>query len=351
MSETNEKTEVASNPEPAAPRDEGGGKGSAAVILISLVVLAGMVGLVVWGLMKASAPVKAPLQGQADARVIDVSPKIPGRLAAVHVREGDRVKAGDLLAEIDIPELSAKLRQVQSQKKAAAAKASLVEEGARKETIAAARAQYERAAAGLELARKTYGRVHTLFREGLVSAQKHDEARAALQSAENQARAAKSQWDMSVTGSRAQEKEAAEALARQAEEGVAEVASLVNEASVRAPRAGEVSRVVLHAGEVVPSGFPVITLIDHSDKWVSFNIREDDLPGIRVGTTLTAEIPALGRKDVRLSVYWISARADYATWRSTRESSGYDVRTFEVRCRPEQPLEDLRPGMSVLVPR
>ena len=319
-----------------------------ALAAVFVLAAAGVIG---FGLWKAANPPGPPLQGQAEARVIDVAPKIPGRIEKVYVREGDRVKAGELLAEISIPELSAKLGQVQAQQEAAQARLRLVEEGVRSEQIDAAKAQYDRALAGQTLAQKTFSRVDSLFKEGLVSAQKHDEARAALKNAVNVTLAAKSQYEMAVKGARTDEKRAAQALADQASQGVAEVQSLTEEARVRAPRDGEVSRVVLHAGEVTPSGFPLFTLIDHNDKWVAFNIREDELAGITVGATMKADIPALGMKAVDLSVYWISPRADYATWRSTRQSSGYDVRTFEVRARPVKPLEDLRPGMTVLVPR
>lgn len=317
-----------------------------------LAVGAGIVvcGLISSGLWMASHPPAAPLQGQVEARIIEVAPKIAGRIAAVHVREGDTVRAGDLLADIDIPELTAKLGQVKAQQAAAEARSRLVEEGARTEQIDAARAQYERAAAGLNLARKSFARVHTLFTEGLVSAQKHDEAQAALENALNQTRAAKSQFDMARNGSRSDEKVAALALAQQAAEGVAEVTSLAAEAKLRAPRAGEVTRIVLHAGEVTPAGFALVTLIDHADKWVTFNVREDELKSLTVGARIEGDVPALGRK-IAFEVYWISPRADYATWRSTRQSTGYDVRTFEVRARPVQSDVHLRPGMSVLVAR
>lgn len=317
-----------------------------------LAIGAGVVvcGLISTGLWMASHPSAAPLQGQVEARIIEVAPKIAGRIAAVHVREGDAVCAGDVLADIDIPELTAKLGQVKAQQAAAEARSRLVEEGARTEQIDAARAQYERAAAGLNLARKSFARVHTLFTEGLVSAQKHDEAQAALENALNQTRAAKSQFDMARNGSRSDEKVAALALAQQAAEGVAEVTSLAAEAKLRAPRAGEVSRIVLHAGEVTPAGFALVTLIDHDDKWVTFNVREDELKSLTVGARIEGDVPALGRK-LAFEVYWISPRADYATWRSTRQSTGYDVRTFEVRARPVQSDVHLRPGMSVLVER
>ena len=318
---------------------------AAAVIGVGLIAFIGI------GLWKAATPAQVPLQGQVDARTIEVAPKIPGRIEEVLVKEGDTVQAGAVMMKIGIPEISAKLGQVTAQEQAAQAKARLVEEGARKEKIREAKSMYESAVGALKLAKKTYARIDTLYKEGLVSAQKHDEARAALDTAAGIAKAAQSVYEMAQTGAREDEKKAAEALARQAASGVAEVKSLASESELRAPRTGEVTRVVLHAGEVTPAGFPLVTLLDHSDKWVVFNIRENELSQIKIGTKLKAKVPALGLTDAAFTVYWINPRADYATWRSTRQSTGYDVRTFEVRARPLEQMHDLRPGMSVIVDR
>lgn len=320
---------------------------AAAAALLGIGLLA-FIGI---GLWKAASPSPAPLQGQVDARTIDVAPKIPGRIDEVLVKEGDTVEAGAVMIRIGIPELSAKLDQATAQQAAAQAQARLVEEGARQEKIREAQSVYQSALASLGLAQKTYARISSLYKDGLVSAQKHDEAKAALDTATGMTNAARSVYEMAKSGAREDEKKAAEALARQAASGVAEVRSLTDESEVRAPRAGEVTRVVLHAGEVTPAGFPLVTLLDHSDKWVVFNIREDELSQIKIGTQLKAKVPALGLNDVSFTVYWINPRADYATWRSTRQSTGYDVRTFEVRARPDTPMQDLRPGMSVIVDR
>lgn len=320
---------------------------AAAAALLGIGLLA-FIGI---GLWKAASPNPAPLQGQVDARTIDVAPKIPGRIDEVLIKEGDTVEAGAVMIRIGIPELSAKLDQATAQQAAAQAQARLVEEGARQEKIREAQSVYQSALASLGLAQKTYARISSLYKDGLVSAQKHDEAKAALDTATGMTNAARSVYEMAKSGAREDEKKAAEALARQAASGVAEVRSLTEESEVRAPRAGEVTRVVLHAGEVTPAGFPLVTLLDHSDKWVVFNIREDELSQIKIGTQLKAKVPALGLNDVSFTVYWINPRADYATWRSTRQSTGYDVRTFEVRARPDTPMLDLRPGMSVIVDR
>ena len=318
-------------------------------ILLALLFIAILV--VLYGLWLAAHPTLPPFQGQMEARVINVSAKISGRIEKVLVREGETVRADDVLLEIATPEINAKLGQVKAQSEAALAKSRLVNEGARHEQIDTAKAQYQRAKAQAILAKKSFTRVNSLFKEGLISAQKHDEARAALDNALNAELAAKSQYDMAVTGARADEKLAAAALANQAQEGVAEVQSLAREAKVRAPRDGEVSRIVLEAGEVTGAGFPLVTLIDLTDQWAIFNIREDEMQQIKMGGKLNAIIPALSERIVEFQIYYISPRADYATWRSTKQSSGYDMRTFEVRARPVGVVEGLRPGMSVLVKR
>ena len=285
------------------------------------------------GFWMGTHPGEEPLYGVMQAKTVDVAAKVTGRVENLIAREGDTVSTGQVLMTLDIPEVEAKYKEVEALKSAAAAKADLVDEGARPQEIRAAKAQMLRAQAGFDLAQKTYTRVHALYREGLISKQKHDEALAQKKSAQELLSAAREQYDIAQTGARTQEKEASAALTRQAAGGLEQVESLVKEKNVTAPLAGEVSRV------------------DLSDQWAVFNIREDSMPQIKKGAVLTAEIPALGAKNVQFKVYFINPRGDYATWRATRQSSGYDLKTFEVRARPVNPVADLRPGMSVIVNR
>ena len=323
----------------------------ARLALIALLILAA-VAFVVWGLFMASQPKLPPLQGQMESRTIDVSSKVAGRIAKQAVREGDQVAAGQLLLELALPEIDAKLAQAEAARTAARAKQSLVDEGARPQEIAAARANWERAEAGAVFAQQTYKRIDALYQEGLVAQQRFDEAKANWLAATELARAAQAQYEMARIGARQGEKTAAAALAAQASDGVAEVSSLAAERHILAPLAAQVDRLVLGPGELAPAGFPLVTLIDLNDQWATFNLREDELPGVAIGTVFEGRVPALGDKKLAFRVYYISPRADYATWRSTRQSSGYDMRSFEVRARAEggdTPL--LRPGMSVLVER
>lgn len=303
------------------------------------------------GFWMGTHPGQEPLYGVMQAKTVDIAAKVTGRVETLITREGDTVSPGQVLMTLDIPEVEAKLKEVEALKSAATAKADLVDEGARPQEIRAAKAQMMRAQAGRDLAQKTYVRVHALYRDGLVSKQKHDEALAQKKSAEELYAAAKEQYDIALTGARQQEKQAATALTAQAAGGVEQVESLVKEKNVTAPLAAEVSRVYVEAGEIAAAGLPLATLVDLSDQWAVFNIREDSMPQITKGAVLNAEIPALGAKNVQFKVYFINPRGDYATWRATRQSSGYDLRTFEVRARPVNPVANLRPGMSVIVNR
>ena len=211
------------------------------------------------------------------ATTVSVAAKVPGRLAAVTVKEGDQVAAGDAVARLTLPEIEAKVAQAKALHEAAAAKADMAQEGARTEELDAARADLARARAGEHLARVTNTRVAALFKDGLVSTQKRDEAAAQLKASSELAAAAAAKVTALENGARRQEKTAAEALAAQAAGGVAEASSLAGEAEVRTPASGEVTRVVMHAGEVVPAGFPVVLVTDLADSWAVFNIREDEL--------------------------------------------------------------------------
>ncbi len=318
-------------------------------LLIGAAVCA--VAAVAVGVWLAKHPAKEPLYGMMQAKTVDVAAKVTGRVEALKVREGDNVTADQLLLVLDIPEVEAKLKEVRALQEAAAAKSSLVDEGARPQEIRAAKAQMQRAQAGAQLATKTYNRVRSLYKDGLVSKQKFDEALAQKQSADQMLAMAREQYDIAVTGARAQEKTAASALSQQAAGGVEQVQTIVDEKNVTAPLAAEVSRIFVEEGEIAAAGVTLVSLVDLTDQWVVFNVREDAMPEIKKGTQLKAEIPALGRKDVAFEVYFINARGEYATWRATRQSTGFDLKTFEVRARPVSAVPDLRPGMSVIVHR
>jgi HlyD family secretion protein len=316
---------------------------------ILIVVIVAIVAVIGFGLVKAMRPAPLAFQGQVEAKEVDVAAKVPGRVAAIRIREGDVVAAGDVLVELGSPELTAKLAQATAGREAAVAMQNKADSGARDEEIRMARFAWARATSAAELAETTFQRFEVLYEEGLIAEQKRDEVATNAKAAGDVALAAQAQFDMAVNGARAEDKAAAAALVEQADGRVAEVSAYRAETLLTAPIAGEVSSVLVEVGELAPTGFPIVTLVDLSDIWVVLNVREDHLANFQMSSTVSGSIPALDDRSIKLSVYYIAPLADFATWRATRYSSGYDIKTFEVRLRASDAIEGLRPGMSVLI--
>ena len=288
------------------------------------------------------------LQGTVECTTYKASSKVPGRIESMKVSEGDRVEKGQLLYTLSTPELDAKLQQAEAVKSAAAALDAAAVAGARVQQIEAALNMWQKAQAGLELARKTFERVKNLYDQGVVPAQKLDEASANYEAMKATAQAAKAQYDMAADGARKEDKQAAAAKVRQAEGAVSEVESYIADAMIYSPVTGEVSTVIAEQGELVGSGYPVVAILDMSDIWATFNIKETLMPKITMGTRMNGYVPALDRT-VEFEVTYIAPQADFATWAATRTQGGFDIRTFAVKVKPTSPVERLRPGMSVLI--
>lgn len=314
------------------------------IILTAVVIILAVV-LVSWYLDKRTPML---IQGTVECTTYKASSKVPGRIDDMKVREGQHVEKGELLYVLSTPELDAKLQQAQAVKSAASALDQAALAGARVQQIEAAMNMWQKAQAGLELARKTLDRVQNLYDQGVIPAQKLDEATANYQAMEATARAAKAQYDLAMDGARKEDKEAAAARVRQAEGAVSEVESYIRDAMVYSPVTGEVSTIIAEQGELVGSGYPVVAILDMSDMWVTFNIKETMLPGIKMGMHFTGHVPALDT-DVEFEVSYIAPQADFATWAATRTQGGFDIRTFAIKARPVSQVENMRPGMSVLV--
>ena len=289
------------------------------------------------------------LQGETDAKQVTVAAKVSGRVDSLLVREGDSVQRGEIVATLDGPEIRAKAAQAVAARDAARAVRDKARNGAREEDIRAARDNWLRAVASATIAETTYVRLDRLQREGVVPIQKRDEAEANLRASRKGAEAAKAQYELTTAGTRVEDRAAAFADLRRAEGAVAEAESYVSENVLRSAVDGQVLLKIVEQGELVSPGQPVITIVDLTDQWITLNLQEDRLAGLRVGDTLLATIPAVDSETRPFSVYYISPLGNFATWRATREAGGFDVRTFEIRARPLQPVPALRPGMSALV--
>ena len=288
------------------------------------------------------------IQGEVEVSEYRVSSKVPGRILELRVQEGDFVHVGDTLAILDAPEVEAKKTQAQSAEDAASAMSEMAQRGARKQQVQAAYQLWQQAKAAADVTKKSYERVQRLFDEGVLTAQKRDEVFAQYKASEAQEKAAKSQYDMAVEGARAEEKAAAAAQVRRARGAIAEVNSYIHETVQVATVEGEVSDVYPKEGELVGTGSPIMSIAMMNDMWGTFNVREDQLNGMTVGTVLTAFSPAF-KKELKMKVYYVKDQGSYAVWKATKANGQYDLKTFEVKARPVEKFEGLRPGMSLII--
>ena len=288
------------------------------------------------------------IQGQVEVSEYRVSSKVPGRILEIRVKEGDFVKAGDTLAIIDAPEVRAKMEQARGAEAAASAVELKAQNGARQEQIQGAYQVLQQAKAGLDIAEKSYNRVQRLYDEGVMSAQKRDEAFANYKAMEAQYKAAESQYEMAKNGARYEDKKAAAALVGRAKGAVNEVNSYIHETVQIAQMEGEVTDIYPKVGELVGTGSPIMTIAVMSDLWGTFNVREDQLNGLEIGKTFTAFVPAFN-KNVEMKVYYMKDQGSFAVWKATKANGQYDLKTFEVKARPTEKFDGLRPGMSLIV--
>lgn len=310
--------------------------------IIALIIILGS------GLYLSFQPKPITLQGQIEAREYNISSKIPGRVDDIFVQKGDKVAQGDLLFTINSPELNAKLMQAQGGREAARAMAKEANKGARKQQITAAKEQWLKAKAASNFAYATFERIESLFKDGVIARQKRDEAYTRWQGAKFTEQAAFAMYQMAEEGAREETKAAAKGNVIRAEGAVKEVNAILADAQMRSIHGGEVTDVLLQKGELAPSGFPVVSVLDMNDAWAVFHVREDALFHFKMDQIINVEIPAI-KQTLPFKVSHIGVMGHFATWRATEAGHDYDLRTFEVELTPQMPIHHLRVGMTTII--
>lgn len=312
------------------------------VVVLAIVIVVSLIGMI---LLKKKPVI---LQGQIEATEIRISGKLPGRIDTFLVKEGQNVRQGDTLVVINSPEVLAKYQQVNAMENIAKYQHQKVDEGTRKQIIASLQQLWNKSKSDLQLAKITYDRVNALYKDSVVTSQRKDEVEAMYKAAEAAERAAYSQYQMAVDGAQIQDKESARSLVTAAQGTVEEVAALLQDARLTAPESGQISAIFPKRGELVGAGMPIMNLVVLDDVHVVLNVREDRLPLFKMGGTFVADVPAIDQKDIEFKINYISPLGSFATWKSTKQTGSYDLRTFEIHALPVEKVEGLRPGMSVL---
>ena len=333
-----------------------------ALIGSMLILVAVVASMAIWGIMHLR-PSDKSIQGQADCEVVRVSGKLAGRLVELYVKEGDYVHKGQRLAKIYSSTTDATYSKAKEMKNVAANQNLKVERGTRYEIIESARKMVDQAKsarqqalAAEEITRKTFERTNNLYNEGVVSEQKRDEAKAALDAATaavgtaNAAvEAAEAQLQMAQNGAQAEDKAASRGMENVAQATVREVEALLEDEYLIAPCDGEITSIYPHVGELVIMGSPIMTIANIDDMWAAFSVREEKLNDLPMGKVIDVEIPALGNRKAQMKIFYIHDMGSYATWSATKAYGDYDSKTFEVKARPVNPIPNFRPGMSVIL--
>lgn len=288
------------------------------------------------------------LQGETEITEVRISSKVPGRIEKFFVQEGDIVKKGDTVAILNAPDVKAKLSQATAAEQGANAQNAKANKGVRTEQISSAYEIWQKAKVGVDIAQKSYTRVQNLYDKGVTTAQKRDEAEANYKASVATEKTAKYQYDMAKNGAEREDKEATQALVNKAKGAVAEVGSYIDEMYLISPVDGRVSERFPNVGELVGTGAPIMNIMDLSDKWAAFNIREDLLQDFSIGKEVTAFIPAMN-KEVKLKIYYMKDLGSYAAWKATKTTGSYDRKTFEVRAHFLDNTIDILPGMSLII--
>lgn len=316
------------------------------IIATAIIILILFISYTIWILSK---PTPIEIQGEVDATQLKIASKMVGRIDSLAVHKGQDISKGDLLFVIKSPELEAKKLQALAVKSAAESQKEKADNGAQSEDIQAAYNTWQKAQAAAEYATKSFTRINNLFKQGVVPEQKKDETEMHQKAAIETAKAAKSIYDKAVKGARYEDKDAAGALVRQADGVLTEINSYLSELQIKAPINGEISNILAERGELIPAGYPIITIVDLEDIWIVFNLTEDLLSNIKKGDIISAKFPALNMKEINLKITYINALGNYATYTATKTAGDFDMKTFEIHAIPVNKTKGLRPGMTALV--
>ncbi len=289
------------------------------------------------------------LQGQIEAEEYSISGLLPGRIENIYVKKGERVSEGDTLIHIISREVIAEYEAQKALENAASLQSEKIDAGSRKQLISITKELWDGTKSDLKLAKTTYNRIKVLYEDSIVSLQRKDEAEAIYKSALAAERAAYYQYQIALEGAQEEDKASAKAMAVAAKNNSEVVKALLSDAKLTSPISGEVASISLNEGELTSIGTSIMTIIDIDNSYLVLNVREDLLLHFKMGSTISCYIPALGLKECPFTINYISPLGSFATWKATKDTGGYDLRTFEVQAIPTTKVYGLRPGMSVLI--
>jgi len=316
--------------------------------LIVVVVLAGLAGGATYLVLRPETP--APVEGMVRGTEVRVAPEVGGNLATVRVTKGARVRKGDVIAELSAAELTASVEQARAVYQSAVANRNNVYAGVRYEEVAASASQIDKARSRLGYAEQQLARFTRLTQENFASKQALDQAQMQASTARADVAEAVANHAAAKVGPTREERGIADAQVLAAGANVAVLESRLQKTTLTAPADGVVRVVAGEVGEAIRAGQTIITIEADGEPWFSFNVREDRLGGITIGSavkvlTSGASTPTPGR------VTEVASTGQFATWQAERAVGDHDRNTLRLRIDPQGDLSKLQPGMTVWLVR
>ena len=318
-----------------------------ALIAIGAMILIALLGLIAFGLWKSYQPKTVDVQGRVEAETLHVSTKVPSRIEGIFVHDGQKVEKGQLLVTLSSPEITTTKQQALAGLQSALALQASVDRGAQQENIDSLYANWQSLKAQENLAKTTFNRGQNLYQQGVISRQRRDEMQAAAISASQLTEASYQQYARAKRGSTSEQKTSADAQVEIAKAAVTEANALEAETKLFSPIHGTVSKTYGKPSELVAIGVPIVSILQDDEQWVSLNVREDQYTQVYQAKHLDGFIPALN-KTVSFNIKNIDAEGEFATIKTTRQTGGYDIRSFKIKLTPAEAQLDLKVGMSVI---
>jgi HlyD family secretion protein len=315
------------------------------IVLGVLLAAAGVGGYLLWPPVEAASVV-----GIVRATEIRVAPEVAGQLAAIKVQKGDRVRAGDVVAELSALELTASVGQARAALAAAVADRDHAYAGVRDEEIASFAAEIAKAKSRLAYMEAQLARASTLARSYVASQQALDQAEHDAASARADVAEAEANHAAAKAGPTREQRAIADAQVQAAASALAVLERRLEKTILRAPADGVVSVIVAEIGENVRAGQPVLAIAESGKQWVSFNAREDLLHGLTVGTTVSVMRPG-ARELTPVVVTELLPLGTFATWQAERAVGDHDRNTLRLRLDPQSDSTGFEPGMTVWLNR
>ena len=272
-------------------------------------------------------------EGKTKKEIVSFAPKVTGRILKIYVEEGQTVKAGDTLAMLDVPEVSAKIAQAKGATAAATAQAQMAKNGATADQLRQLKAKQKGLAEQFEFAQKSYKRASNMFKDSLMSPQSYDEIFAKYQGAKAQLDAVNAELHDVEIGTRIEKIEMALGQEDQARGVLQEANVAYSERYIIATNDMEIETISLNVGELATAGYALFNGYIPNTTYFRFTIPESKISKYNKGMTVNMK-STYGNQEFSGKVVSIKQLTKYADITTAFPDYQPDDAVYEIKVIP-----------------